>query len=403
MLKNNKLNLLISIVCAIVLWAYITTVVNPATERTISGIPVELVNVDALNDRGFTVAEGMTFLVDVVVTGARSETLKLSPSDFRATADVTGYRKGSAAIPVNVTLPNNMELVQVRPETIQVEIVDLITVFKQVRLEYEEEFPGGLEPGFIKIIPEEMEVSGVAEDVDRVDYIRALVGTGDLTEEMNTFRVDVHAIDKEGEIIHKVGLSQNSVEVTGMLCTTKRVPVEIETIGEANESIEVTDMFIPRFVTVRGAAADIEAFTEAECRPVDLSSITETVEFMMEDILRLPDGIELAKSSKNLSLRIEVQGIARKEFRFTADMIEVRNLGPSLSGHVNTGSVTVTVLATRDVLAGITQDDLDLYVDATGLIRVGSAMEMEVFADCKTEVKKILFEPQRVRVTVIRE
>ena len=73
MLKNNKLNLLISIVCAIVLWAYITTVVNPETQRTISGIQVDLTNIEALNYRGFTINEGVPYRVDVTVKGARSD------------------------------------------------------------------------------------------------------------------------------------------------------------------------------------------------------------------------------------------------------------------------------------------------------------------------------------------
>ena len=403
MLKNNKFNLLISIVCAIVLWAYITTVVNPDTEKTISSVPVDLININALNDRGFTVDEGVPLFVDVTVSGARSEVNKLQPSDFKATADMTGYRKGTHSIPVNVIVPNNMELTQVRPEGVQVEVVDLITVFKPVRIEYEDTFALGQEPGFLRIMPEEMEVSGVTDDVDSIDYIRVLVPVGYLTEEISTFRLDVVAVEKDGSFSGKVGLSQNSVEITGMLCYTKRVPLRIATIGEPNEEIEVTDISIPRVITIRGAMEDIEGVSEVEGVPVDLSSVTTSVEFQIDDtILNLPEGIEVASASEDLSVRIEVQGIARKEFVYTADMIEIINLVPSMSGHVNTGRVTVTVLATRDVLDGITRDDIKLYIDALENIRVLGSIEMDVIAECSVEVKDILIEPAKVRVTLIR-
>ena len=404
MLKNNKLNLLISIVCAIVLWAYTTTVVNPETERTIGGVQVELINIDALNDRGFTISEERLYQIEVTVVGSRSEILELNASDFKAIADMTGYRRGAVTVPVNVTPPNNIELVQDQNFTIQVEVVDLITVIKPVILEFEDTFERGQEPGFIQVIPEEMEISGVTEAVDNIDYIRALAPSGSLTEELNTFRIDVVAVDKEGHTVNNVGLSQNSVEVTGMLCHTKFVPLNIETIGEANESIEVTDIYIPSYIMIRGALADIENITEVEGRPVDLSSITITETLHIdESVLNLPEGVEVANASAGLSVHIEVQGIARQEFTFTADMIDVINLVPYLSGHVNTGSVIVTVFAPREVLGDVTVEDIMIYVDAADLRWAVDSQEMDVVAECRLEVKDITVEPAKVRVTTIRE
>ena len=402
MLKNNKINLLISIVCAIVLWAYITTVVNPETERTVSGIPVDLVNIDALNDRGYTVDEATASLVDVLVRGARSEVAKLGPADFKATADVTGYnKKGVANIPVHIVLPNNIELTQVRPEAIQVGIVDLITVFKPVRLEFEEEFPRGWEPGFIEISPEEMEVSGVAEAVDSIDYIRALVKEGSLTEEMDTFRLDVVAIDKSGQPVYNVRLSQPSVAVTGVLCMTKTVPLRIEKIGEVKETIEISNMYIPGYITIRGTAEDLEEVTEVEGLPIDLSSIIITEEIPVE--LYPIEGVEVADASEGLSIRIEVQGIAKKEFEYTADMVEITNLVTFLSGRVNTESIIVTIVALQDIIDDITQDDIKLFIDASDQHRAVSAVEIEVEAEYEVELKDITIEPAKVRVSFIRE
>ena len=402
MLKSNRVNLLISIICAIALWAYITTVVNPETDRTISGVLVYPINIDALNDRGFTVNESMTYPVDIVVRGARAEVAKLKAEDFRATADMTGHKKGVASVPVNVIMPNGIELVQVRPDAIDVNVVDLITVYKPVRLEFEEEFPRGQEPGFIEIIPDEMEVQGLTELVDSIDYIRALVKKGELTEEISTFRVDVFAIDKAGRPVYSIRLSQPSVEVTGALCTTKWVPLHIETIGEPREDIDITDMHIPDFIMIRGVKEIVEEITEVEARPVDLTNITFTDEIPVEPV-SLPNGVEVADASKTLSVRVEVQGIVKKEFEYTADMIEIRNLDENLSGHVNTGSVTVTVLAPPDVIAELAREDIKLYVDASEYHRAVNAVEMEVMAECEAEVRSIVSSPGKVRVTIIRE
>jgi len=401
-LKSNKLNLLISIVCAIVLWAYITTVINPETQRTINGIPVDLINIEALNYRGYTIDESQPYYVDVVVSGARSEVYRLTAADFRATADMTGYRKGAVKVPVSVTMPTNIELVQIRPEEVEIEVVNLITVNKPVILEFEEDFPWGTEPGSITIAPEEMEVSGIAEIVDSIDYIRARVPEGVLSEEVSTFRIDVVAINKDGEPVYNAGLSQPSVELTAALYTIKRVPLRIETVGEPNETTEITDLFIPEFITIRGTQEAIEDIDEIEGRPVDLSEITYTEEIPVEPFLHLPEGVEVADASRNLSLRIEVQGIAKKEFIFTADMIEVRELAPTLSGHVKTGSVTVIVLAPQTVLETLRLEDISLFVDAGGVQRVSYTADLEVEWECAIEVRNITVEPAKVQVTINR-
>lgn len=400
MLKNNRINLLISIVAAIVLWAYITTVVNPETEVTVSGIPVELVNIESLNDRGFTVDEGMTYLVDVTVTGSRSDVSSLTENDFKATADMTGYRKGENSVPVNITGPNGIELLQLRPDTIFVTVVELITVNKPVRLEFEDTFASDEEPRVSQIIPEEMEVSGVAEAVDSVDYIRATIPEGALTEEETTIRVDVTAVDDSGDPVYNVGLSQNSVEVVAELCKTKQVPLSVELVGEANENVEITDTYIPSFITIRGPEAAIEGITEVESRVIDISEITSTTEIPIDPYL--PNGVDLADISQDLAVKIEVQGIIKKEFEYAGNTIEITNLTSSLSGHVSTGSVTVTILAAKDIADALTQDDIKLSVDAEGIIRAGEAIEMDVIATCEIEeIKSITVTPAKVRVTLI--
>lgn len=403
MLRNNKINLLISIVFAIALWAYITTVVNPDTERTIDDVSVGLINVDALNDRGFTVADGPPTVVDVIVTGPRSEVLALAAADFRVTADMTGYHRGVQTVPVHVVVPGNIELVQARPDSVQVEVVDMVTVYKPVRLEFEEDFPMGEEAGFVEITPNEMEVSGVAAAVDSVDHIRAMVMKDTLTEEITTQRIDVVAINDEGEPVYNVGLSQNSVELTAAHCKTKVVPFSVEFVGEAPASIEVTNMYTPRFITIRGATDVVENIKEIEGGTIDLSTIRNTEVISVESYLTMPEGVEVADASKNLTIRIEVQGIAREEFEFTGDEIEIENLPKNVSAYINTASVTVTVFASQDILDGITKRNLRIYVDAEDRWRGESSLELEVLSECDMEVHGITIEPSTVRAAIIRD
>jgi len=400
MFENNKLNLLISIVAAICIWIYVTLMINPEVDAQIKNIPVELINLESIRDRGLTVSGAENFTVDVTVLGPRSEVSELTAADFKATADMTGYPKGVVNVKVRVVGPSDATLSQVNPETVSVEVVDLITVTKPVRVEYSEVFAKGTEPGFVTVMPDEMEVSGTAEYVDSIDYIRAQVPAGALSEQMTTLSLDPVPISKTGLPVDmdEVELSQDVVQMSATLCTVKSVLLNFDMIGEVPENVQVTGMSVPRNIMVRGTKEAVDGLTEVFAKDIDLSKLTETVEIAIEPYL--PEGVEVSDKAGERAVKIEIQGISKRSFRFTADMIEVANLRTGLFGHVNTGEVVVTLLAPEDIIDNIRQDDIRVYVDASDIMNPADAIELEVAFACDKEFKSLAASPDTVRVTI---
>ncbi|MDR0875699.1 MAG: hypothetical protein LBN12_05765 [Clostridiales Family XIII bacterium] len=397
MLKNNKVNLLISIVAAIVIWGYVILAVNPQSTQTITSIPVELTNLEALYDKGLTIADSSTYTVDVEVAGARSDVTKLTTADFRATADMTGYPKGENNVVVKVFTTADVEILHIRPETIPVTVVDRITVTKPVRLVFADEFAKNEEPGFITIAPAEMEVSGTAATVDSVAYIRVEMPEGMLSEESLTIQLDAVPINRDDEIVYSASLSQDQVEVTATLCSTKTIPLRIDITGETPETVEVTYKYVPSTITIRGIKDAIKDITELRGRAVNLRQIVDTTEIPVDPYL--PSGVEMADDSEGLAVKIEVQGIEKKELEFTADMIEIVGLPDRLNGHVNTGVITVTVFATAEILRDVSTKTIHLSVDATEVALAAEQVEMDLIFECNLDVKKITVDPVKVRVT----
>ncbi|MCL2493021.1 MAG: CdaR family protein [Clostridiales bacterium] len=399
MLKSNKINLLISIVVAIGFWMWVTVAVNPPTDFTVRAVPVEITNLTALNDRGLTIDQTQPQSVDVVVNGPRSEVTKLTSADFHATADVTGFPKGEVAVNVSVVVPSGMQLVQIRPEnTIRLNVVDLITVTKSVRVEFADTFPPGTEPGFITVMPSEMEVAGTVSSVDNIAYIRAEVPAGVLTDEAQEFSLEPAPITKSGDVDNTVSLSQNTIQVTARICTVKEVPLLVDKVGDPPDNVEVTNLTVPDRIWIRGTKDAIAGITEVHTKPIDLSTMTETTDIPINPLL--PDGVEVADRSKNLTVNIEVQGIARKVFEFTADEIKVQNLAQGLSGHVNTGSITLTLLAPESQIADIQKSDITVFADGSNISEPGKAIETTLSYSCDKPYKSITLDPPSVRVTV---
>ena len=400
MLKNNKVNLLISIVAAIVLWGYVTLGVNPQQEFTVTSVPVELTNREALYDRSLTVADSGTYSVDVVVIGARSIVTKLTEADFKATADLTGYHKGSNNVAVKVTTSADVEIQSIVPDVVPVVVVDRITVTKPVRLLFADEFAKDEEPGFITVAPSEMEVSGTAAAVESVSYIRVEMPEGMLSEEALTIQLDAVAINRDGNQVYNVDLSQNRVEVTATLCTTKTVPLRVSTTGETPETVEVTYKYVPSLITIRGTKEAIKDITEIQGREVNLSQIYDTTEIPVDPYL--PSGVETANLSENLAVKVEVQGIEKKELVFTAEMVDIIGLPDRLSGYVNTGVITVTVFATAETLKEVTLQTVRLSIDASEIALAAEQVEMDVNIDCDFELSKATVEPAKLRVTFMQ-
>jgi len=401
MFQNNKANLLISILFAIGIWIYVTLAINPPDNRTITGVPVEIVNLEALADHGFTIDRSLSYMVDIEINGPRADIAKLVSSDFRAVADMTGYPKGVDAVTVSVSGPSGVEIITVKPQTINVEVVDRITVTKPVRLTYADTIPKNMEPGFVTVMPTELEVSGTAAAVDSIGYIMAEVPEGMLSEEPVTLTLEAVPITKSGSPEYYVSLSQNTIQVTVSLCTVKTVPLRVEMEGEAPEGLEITNMLVPDTITVRGSSSAVSDLEEVYAKSIDLTKLEETVEIPLEPYL--PEGVEVADESQDLSVKIEVMGITQVVYEYTADMIGLDNLADGLSGHVNTGSVTVTVLVPEDVASDLSQDDIRLYVDASEIRKAADGVEMDVLFECEKELKSIVSDPARVRVTVISE
>jgi len=398
MLRNNKFDIIISIIAAIALWTWVTMAVNPPIDYTVKDVPVELINLEALYDKGLTVDKTTTYTVDVTVSGPRSIVNKLTAKDVKVTADMTGYQKGLASVRLNVIPPAGADSARARTAAVDIEVVDRITVTKPVRLVYDETFAKGMEPGFIQITPDEMEVAGTVAAVDAIDYIKAEIPKGGLSEEENSFSIVPIPVKKDGKESAEVDLSQDVIKVTASLCYVKTVPLVVEQIGTQPTEVEITALEIPETITIRGSKEAIKGVSEVRAEAIDLSRIETTAAIPLRPFL--PQGVEEAEASKNISANVEVEGVERKEFTFTADQIEVVNLREGLFGHVGTGSVVLTVLAPESVIKSIVAEDIRVFVDAASVAKSANGVELPLQFEYEKKIKNVSADPENVRVSV---
>lgn len=303
MLKNKSVIKIISLVLAIGLWAYVLGEVNPTVKKTIDEIPVQLTNVESLADNGLALGEDMEYFTAVVVKGSRSELNSLKVSDIHATADLYGYTEGENHISVDVALPDGIYLEEIRIPEITVVIEQLKAVSLPVNIEFTGETGENLEPTYRSFSPAEVEVKGAESVIGKVHTVRVQLDISDLSETWDVYSAAPAALTKDGKIIKNVTISANSIEVEAVVHHLKTVPLELKVTGSPDSKYGEADITIPKEITVKGNTFALEKITGISAENIDISGVTKDT--TLELSVDLPEGIELADSSKNIGVKVE--------------------------------------------------------------------------------------------------
>jgi YbbR domain-containing protein len=400
---NKKVvDIIISIVCAFALWVYVTAAVNPSDDKTIQGVHVDLVNLESLVADNLTVASG-PFAVDVVVKGARSDVNKLTAEDFTATADMSNYPLGVSNVEVTVTGPDGIDILSVSPARIEVEVEELVSANKPIRLNYSEEFPPDMEPGFISVKPDQIEVSGTKSNVDDVSYVRAEIDSSQLRESETMITANVVPVNKGGDRVFGVSMSQNSVEVTLRLCYVKEVPLDIEIRGKPPGSLAVTKQDVPDKVFILGSEEALADIKRVKAAPIDINNLRSTTIITPE--LKLPKDVQLAEASSGLAVTIEIGGEEARSFTVTNDMIDIRGVPEGYSANIITGTISATIFGSREQLANFAVKDMGLFIDLATIDPAQGQIKALIDHKKADTYKRVDFSPIAVdvRITVLSD
>ncbi|MDR1042645.1 MAG: hypothetical protein LBL54_01925 [Clostridiales Family XIII bacterium] len=398
-MSKRTVDIIIAIVCAFAIWTYVTVFIDPPKDRTISGVSVEFSNLEALASNGLTVAAG-SVAVDVAVSGRGSAVALLTAADFTAVADMSNYPLGLHSVEVQVTGPSQVEITGVYPGYVEVEVEELVSANKPIKLSYSEKFPEGMEPGFTSVTPGEIEVSGTKSFVDSVNYVKAEIEFSQLREENRKLQeVKVTPVDKTGELVYGVSMSQNTVEVNVRLCYVKEVALDIEIEGNPPGALAVTKKDVPDRVFIRGGKEALDKISRVVAAPIDISNLRSTT--IITPDLGLPKDVELADASKDLAVTIEIGGEEAKSFTVTGDTIEVKGVPEGYSAHVVTGTLNVTIFGSHEQVGDFSPGKLKLSVDLTGVDLTQGQVKLLIDYEKTDAFKRADISPLTAEVRIV--
>jgi YbbR domain-containing protein len=396
-LRNKNVTKILSLLIAIVLWVYVIAFQNPPTTQLIYNIPIELQNIGNLTQNGLAISEVSRETVNVVVRGTRADIARYQ-DQITVVANVFGHGIGDDHVVQVNAFPatNRLVVEEVRPAAIRVTIENLVSVYKPVTLAFTGDAQPDTEPGRITVQPEQIEVKGPQSWVEAVSYVGVSVPYSQLSRDGSTLIFPVSVLDAMGEAVRNIDLSSGTVRVDATLFDTKEVPIFVEVTGEISEIYEITELYIPQTIRIRGSRSAVENIEYIEAEPIDISEVEITSQLPVRPIL--PEGVEPARGFADIHVNIVIKGISNKAFEYSSSKIEKNGLGEGLNAYINTPALMLKVTGKETIIDSAGEEDFRLSVDLQGL--EPGAYVIPVFVSHDKELIDWEIIPGEVHITI---
>lgn len=393
--KDKTFTIALSVAVALVLWSYVMIQVNPTKQETIYRVPVSLLNEQTLTEKELAILGDGDYTVDITVEGKRSVVDSLKLEEVYAEIQLFGWGKGENYISVDVSVPSDLKIVQVKPDKIKVNIEDLVTVSKAVTVIFEGDFPKDTEESEMVTRPSEIEIKGAKSAVESVNEIVVVVNTGDLSPNGIQVTREITALNKDQMAVESVKLSSSHVSVLGKLLYKKEVTLISSFTGAPGENRE-TEIEVPETIIIKGEKEKIDQIEEIEAEAVNLADYPAGGLLQLKPIL--PEGIELSKDNPKISAKLKVVDTASLGMVFPGEALMAQGLKQGLTLRAVHAENSVEISGEKSFIEGLSQNQLKFFVAAEGL--EPGEYNLPLFVVAEGNTGKITVKPSEITVII---
>lgn len=395
MLKNNKINLVLALLAAICLWAYVLGDDGSSYGGTMRNIPVNYINAEALERAGLVVLDTPTETVNVSYTGQRSLKNKVKITDFKVTVDLEGLREGENTVKVVVEKPENVEIKNISVQKVKVIVDKLAEEEKPVNVVITNQTSDDSEPYIVQVSREKIKVRGAETLVNSVTSLNAAVDASKVGMTMKSLSIELVPVNSKGEKVENVKLEYDNVSVTTIMHNKKTVSLKVPVIGN-NNTFVTREISVPKTITIKGTDELLSKIDSITCKTVDVSDIFENTQIPIQPLL--PEGIEIATDSQNLQVIVSVAGAATREFTFSENDIVLEGVDEDTIPTVDNITVKVSVSGNAEVIEQITESDFQLYADVSGLEKGVHTVSLKCV--CENKGIEMEYNPSEIKVII---
>ena len=393
MLKNNKVNMIIALLAAIVLWGYVAVEINPTSTQVVRNVPIQFVNEDRLNEDGLAVLSIDQDTASVFYTGQRSKTNKLKADDFKVTVDLRGMTEGSNVATVKVTGPDGVNIDTSNLQKVVVVIEKLASIDMKIVPRVINLGSDNNEPYIVEMSRKEVRVTGAMSLIDSVSSVRAELDANSVGETVKAVSCKLVPVDKSGETVKGVALESDTISIKTLMLSKKTVDLNVDVTED--DDVVARSVILPEKITIKGDTKTLLSIDKIECESIDISDIYENCEMKLNPIL--PEGIEVATGSEELIAVVEVANGMKKEFTFDENDILVDNIPDGTKLVFEEKDIVVSISGLTSVVNTVTQADFKLTAEYPEDLNEGEEAVIKINVECnKVGIDNITINPEEI-------
>ncbi|SDL31480.1 CdaR family protein [Natronincola ferrireducens] len=401
--RRNLMPKMISILFALTIWMYVMSEINPRITTNEQNIPIVFENIEEVRQMGLVVKGNEDYTIRVRLSGRRDAVQRVSRDEIKATADLLGYRAGVNNIPIEVSVPNDVE-VDFSPKFIRVELEEIVSKQKPINIVVEGTPRKGHVLGKITYEPTVVWVEGPESLVNAVEVVEATIKLAEEFQNITT-EIPLRPLNSRGEEVQNVWLETNRVVVTLPIDQLKTVEVNplVEVTGATG--YEVSSIAVnPSTVTIRGQQEILDTIEYIETEAIVINNVSENITRSVG--LKLPEGVTVVEP-ETVDIVIAVEAIVEEIFEITRDDVVFNNVASGL--RVDRSEMPevlqVKILANETVLQAVDIKDIKIIVDMGGLDENQYTIEPVVDLPflVQRRARQIELIPKTINVRLIRE
>ncbi|HON83564.1 MAG TPA: CdaR family protein [Caldisericia bacterium] len=394
MIRKKLTIFFISLLLAFGFWLFVTIGEGPESERVFN------VNVTYRN-----MGEGLTMLepldkVEIKIRGNKQRISTIKDSSIVAYIDLKDLDTGIHNLEVEVEAPSFLKVVEIYPSRISVYLDKIVTVDKNIRID----FIGSLKTGLIieepEVSPNKISISGPSK---KIETIRDVSITVDLTTINSDITLTSIPKIKDGLGNDISGLSFNPSIVTinikvKSILSSKVVPVIPNLTGEISGDYGIKKVSVsPSILTIFGKVDELKNIEYLQTEQIKIGNLTESKIFNVSVIL--PANIELKEENK-----ISVQIIIEKKISKVISNINIsiKDIDENFNYKITPESLEVEIYGFISIVNEVKPSDFEAYVSVLDLIPGEHNLKINI-TFLKEDIKIVRIIPSEIKVIVTKK
>lgn len=297
MWKNKKFNMIISLLIAIALWAFVIGTMDPVTTKNFQDVPVSFTHIEELSDQGLAIADSTVKKINVTAQGKKSVLNETDSSDVRAVIDAKDLKLGTNKCRIKITISGKATVKNQSTTVAYVTVENITSSERNIVVSFSNAEETKEEPTLISQSQSTVSVKATTSVLSRVDHVKAVIPASEVSKSVASLNAALVAVDKNGNKVENVVLSTPMIKVEAVLYKTKTVALKVQVRGLGDKKAEK-----PESVTVKGPSDLLDSISTITADEINAASISKATSIKLN--LHLPDGVFVASSSKPMVVKI---------------------------------------------------------------------------------------------------